>query len=143
MIDSWRDGRTEGAKARFGAVCMRIGVGLVALLGACTSGRAGPADVAAAHVECVKQARAGTRHPSTHAKAMSAACDALAAQAGQANRAQTVPALASDCRDEAGKGHPPGASPYKRQFRDMHKMRSRAACSALAEAVLSGADRAP
>ncbi len=147
MTTGWTDGIVGGACApgRKNRVRVRIVVGLIAVLSACASvgANALPLSVSEAHAECLKQARAGTRNPSTHARDMSAACDALAAQANQAGRAEAVPALTSACRDEAGKGHPPGASPYKRQFRDMHKMRSRRACSDLAAAVLAGADRAP
>lgn len=147
MTTVWMDmiAGVAGAPGRKGRMRARIAVGLIAALSACASASAStqPLGVAEAHAECLKQARAGTRNPSTHARDMSAACDALAAQANQAARAQLVPALTSACRDEAGKGHPPGASPYKRQFREMHKMRSRRACSDLAAAVLADANRAP
>lgn len=127
---------------------MRSGLASAALMfavvvGATHAASTNSPDVASAHSKCLEQARAGTRSPSTHAKSMSAACDALAAQASQGADGRTVAELATVCRDEAGKGHPPGASPYKRQFRDMHKMRSRRACSDLADAVLAGAVRTP
>lgn len=109
---------------------------LVVTLTACASVNAQPPSIAEARDTCRTQARAGVIGPSTHATTMAAACDALAAQAGQASGAQTVADLAATCRTAAGQGHPPGTSAYKRQFRDMHKNRSRAACDALAAAVM-------
>lgn len=147
MTTAWMDqiARSAGASARRGSARVSIAVGLMAVLSACASVSANDQrlSVADAHAECRKQAWAGTRGQSTHARDMSAACDALVAQAGQVARAQAVPALEAACRDEAGKGHAPGTSPYKRQFREMHKMRSRRACEDLAAAVLADADRAP
>lgn len=146
MTTGWMDQIAGGvsASAHKGLARVSIAVGLMAVLSACASVSANNhrLSVADAHAECRKQAWAGTRGQSTHARDMSAACGALAAQAGQAARAQAVPALEAACRDEAGKGHPPGTSPYKRQFREMHKMRSQRACEDLAAAVLADADRA-
>jgi hypothetical protein len=108
---------------------------LLVTLTACASVNAQPPSLAEAHASCLKQARAGVIGLSAHATTMAAACDALAAQAGPAANAQTVAEVTDTCRTAAGQGHPPGTSAYKRQFRDMHKNRSRAACDALAAAV--------
>lgn len=111
---------------------------LFATLTACASVNAQPPSLADAHAACLTQARAGVMGPSAHATSMAAACDALAAHAGPGATAQTVTDLAATCRTAAGQGHPAGTSVYKRQFRDMHKMRSRAACDALAAAATTG-----
>jgi hypothetical protein len=111
---------------------------LLATLSACASVNAQPPNLAEAYKTCFTQARVGVRGPSSHATSMAAACDALAAQAGRSVSAQTVADVAATCRTAAGQGHPPGTSPYKRQFRDMHKNRSRAVCDDLAAAVMTG-----
>lgn len=117
---------------------------LLATLSACASVKAQPPSLAEAYVSCLAQARAGTRDQSSHALHMVAACDALAAQAGQPGTAQTLSMAAGTCRTAAGQGYPPGTGPYKRQFRQMHKNRSRAACNALSAAVLAqGQGRQP
>lgn len=121
------------------SLCRASALGaLVVTLTACASVNAQPSSLADAHASCLKQARAGVIGPSAHATTMAAACDALAAHAGPAATEQTVAELADTCRTAAGQGHPAGTSVYKRQFRDMHKMRSRAACDALAAAVTTG-----